>query len=161
MQNCQNSPVLKNHPVGWDQTIHGVPEHDLAGEVKAKLRLVTWSYRRLSKKLPQKAIFSTFCSKKWNTELVSNTSSSKFYASELRTHLTTIARTTWKLCENHILKWQHHLASPLSPAEVLDRSKPVRIELDQPPRKNSPRVRTLQRCSMRYSVIYNMRTLQS
>ena len=37
MQNCQNSTILKNHPVGWDQTIHGVPEHNLAGKVKAKL----------------------------------------------------------------------------------------------------------------------------
>ena len=47
--------------------------------------------------LPKKAIFKLFFATKNETEfteLVSNTSSSKFYASELRTHLTTIARTT-------------------------------------------------------------------
>ena len=151
MQKFQNSPVLKNHPVGWNQTIHGVPEHNLAGKVN--LSSDSWhdlkgDCQKCSPKRPFLALFAPKNETEF-TELNSNTSSSKFYASELGTHLTTMARTTWKLYENHIIRWQDHLASPLSPAKVLDRSKPVRIELDQPPRKNSPRVRTLQRCSMR------------
>ena len=122
--------------------------------VRLKLSSDSWhdlkgNCQKCSPKRPFLALFAPEFS-----ELVSNTSSSKFYASELRTHLTTMARTTWKLCEKHVLKWQHHLASPLFPAEVLDRSKPVRIELDQPPRKNSPRVRTLQRCGIVWYIVW-------